>query len=224
MKTSFKHVMKIFVLLLLFTGTATSQTVDLVTTPFDWQNGVASAQIHFQPMEKFGISLGGSFQSAQTTGTNFDNRFYSTGISTEIRYYPFGVRNIGLNKRMPSEKNCKKLGCVYFKKKRPPFFQGVYVAPGFRYEKTNLDYIPAPGLESPKSIYEFTIMNNAGTLHIGYMIRIFNLTLDAGYGVGIGRPTWEGPTDIFGDKFYTTTYPVKFRLEKGFRLGVGLNF
>lgn len=223
MKTFIKQVL-IYTLLLLFAGAGSSQTIDFVTNPFDWQNGIASAQVHFQSMEKFGISLGGSFQSAQTTGTNFDNRFYSIGVSTEIRYYPFGVKKIGLTKKMPSEKKAKKPSCVYFKKKRPPFYQGIYVAPGFRYEKTHLDYILSPELNAPITSYEFKVMNNAGTLHIGYMIRIFHVTLDAGYGVGVGRPTWEGPTDIFGDKFYTTTYPVKFRIEKGFRLRVGLNF
>jgi hypothetical protein len=204
-----------------------AQTFDLMTNPQDWANGTGSACLQWQPFGKW--SLCGSVQYAGgiRNGEDFQRRFHAVGISTEARYFPFGVRKILSSRKLAPWQHvalAKRKSCPTLDPKASPVLQGLYIAPGYAYQKTNLEYLPNAGLEAPIEGFHYTIKRHAGTLYLGYQIRIVNLTLDAGYGVAVSQPKWEGPADIFGESLYTHTYPLKFRLDKGFRFGVGVNF
>lgn len=102
--------------------------------------------------------------------------------------------------------------------------KGIYIAPGYKYEKIDFEYIPLPHLETTFEKFPYKVTMQGPTLSIGYQLRFSKLTVGASYGWSVSEPRWEGPADIFGDKLYTNSYPLSFRLEKNLRFEIGINF
>ncbi|MCB9352111.1 MAG: hypothetical protein H6573_32150 [Lewinellaceae bacterium] len=150
-------------------------------------------------------------------------------VMSEVRVHPFGMRQVGFRKKMPWQKRQVKTGC--FPKKKcmdgkcfSKLLRGVYIAPGYQYEKTNFTYLPPPGLETPITDFSFALVNQGPSFRLGYQLRLPLLTAGMSYGWMAGQPKGEGPFDVFGDEAYTNTFPFKYRLESNLRLEVGIHF
>jgi hypothetical protein len=207
--------------------------IGLLTSPLQISNNAynASLQLQSRYAQNFTLNVGGSYNFNNYTQLPFDVQMQSTAIFAEIRFFPYGQRNISFKK--PSYRNeiCSgKYGCLrQFGFKKPSLkediLRGLYIAPGFEKQETFLNYIPHKELEAPKDEYTFNIIKNAFSLAAGYQVQVVGLTLGVGYKAAISKPKVTGDPAILNDKdFINNTHPLNIRFEQSLRIEIGINF
>lgn len=192
--------------------------------------------LQIQPTEGFWSHLSLFGGAKLYAGTHLQNDFNvqekNLAVMGELRIYPFGGQQLGVNKKSPALRNRSKIGCIRNQGKlckiidTSPirYLKGIYIAPGYQYEKIDFEYVPLPHLETTLEKFPYEIAMQGPTLRIGYQLRFSKLTAGVSYGWSVSEPQWKGPSDIFGEKLYTNSYPLRFRLEKNLRLEIGINF
>lgn len=205
--------------------------VDITANPQAWSNRQANICAQFMAIPRIGLCLSGSLNASEASQGNFLIQSTKWGIHAETRIFPFGEplpMSLG-TKKMPYEKKRRGTGCFGSKDKQlekalTSIIKGIYIAPGFVHQKEQLDFAPLPDKESPISKFSYQIKHNGASLALGCQIRLWNLTLGAGWSVQATKPRWTGPVDIFGNSLYTTTYPWKLNIQHGPRIELGINF
>ncbi len=207
-----------------------SVVFDLTTNPQYCAQGVGSVQLQVQPFKKIAVSAGGYYNISASKLPDFDQQDNTIAATVEVLWLPFGAKLIGRKKNKRIHEICGgKYPCLIAseRQQKRAFFrllEGTYIAPGYRFERMGMELIPLPHLESPIPKFPYEIKSHAFTLSMGYQVRVYNVTLGAGYSWAFDQPTWSGPYDIFGDSLFTQTYPWKMRVQSGLRLEVGINF
>lgn len=225
-----KKIFHLFILFVFIARLSSAQTswVDIITDPVTWQNREANLSIQISPLPKIAFRIGFGFRAIDGINDNFKAESSKRSFNSEIRFFPFGnARQVFQKSKLPEFwKHRKKTGCPTESINRlSGLAKGIYIAPGFIYQKEDLRYLPLPDKESPIQEFRYQIRNKGGSLALGYQIHLSNLTFDAGWLIQVTQPRWSGPIDIFDDEdFYTTTYPWKLNIQNGPRLEVGINF
>ncbi len=204
----------------------------IATNELDRINPIVGLQIQAKEgfLSYFSLFGGAEFYAGTQLQADFKVQEKSWAFMGELRIFPFGPLQISNQKKMPWEKKRAKYGCYPGKFcgiRNFNIFQylkGLYIAPGYRFEKTAFEYIPLPHLESPVASFPYRVTMQGPILRVGYQFRFSKLTAGINYGLALSQPQWKGSVDIFGDDLYTNTYPLKFRVENNLRFELGINF
>ena len=117
-----------------------------------------------------------------------------------------------------------KISCIAPKTKSP-WINGIYVAPGYRIQRSQLAFIPNTELESPIPTFPFTIQTKAFTLYGGYHLRIKCIQLDVAYGGQLGKAHVTSEySDLIPIDLNNIQFPVAMQLKGILRLQAGFIF
>lgn len=216
-----------FVLLpFLLTAQRRERIVDITVNPKALADRNANLCVQLTLKSRVGLCT--SFDFSATTGETqrFSTQSTEWGNHSEIRIYPFKDRAPLLEKANTSKKyKGKRNPCYNFNKTAPiNYLNGLFIAPGFLYQKQQLSYIALPEFSTPIPRFDYLIVSQGGSLAVGYQLRINHITLGIGWGISAAKPRWSGPEDIFDDRLFTTTYPWKLNVQQGLRFEAGINF
>lgn len=205
--------------------------IDIMTNPQAWANRQANICVQVMTIPRVAVCLSGSFDASEAVQGNFLAQSSKWGFHAETRIFPFGEPRPlhSRNNLRPYEKRRQGIGCFgpknnWFEKLASNLIKGIYIAPGYIHQEEKLGYELLPGKESPLTNFNYLIKQNGASLALGYQIRLWHITLGAGWSIQASKPKWTGPVDIFGDDLYTTTFPWKLNIQQGPRFEVGIYF
>jgi hypothetical protein len=177
--------------------------------------------------KRIGLFLSGQAGVVQFSQDNFLVRGSKLRFHSEARFYLFG-EPLRVRFKNQFHEKYKPNPCEapnnFASRLLGSFINGLYVTPGFIYQNQGLQYWASENNDVLIKSFNYNIKNKGATLAIGCQMHFWNLTLGAGWGIQITKPHWSGPVDIFGDDFYTTTYPWELNIRQAPRFEVGINF
>jgi hypothetical protein len=170
-----------------------------------------------------GFGINGSYKATTETTSGLTKQHTEYAIVPSLKIFPLSAAFNCLH-RSAFRKN-SQTSCFSFEEPREYVNRpnGPYLSAGYSFEKLHYSYPPDTSVHRSISNSPFSIKNNGVQLEAGYQVTTKWISIGLGYHLNISVPQIEGSFNPFGNALYTSTYPVKYRLQQGFHLQIGFN-
>lgn len=169
------------------------------------------------------INVRGFYDAELNRDQTFTVQYMERYIKPSIRFYPFYKFFNSVLQPIHKSFEPRYQPCYAPTKKITIRPNGIYLQTGYFTNSIKYNYIPDESMNSPISEFPFSIRNNGMNAEIGYHLTIWMLAIGVSYGTLFTFPKLEGSIDPFGDSLYTSTFPLKYRLETRIQLQIGIN-
>ncbi len=174
------------------------------------------------PTKFMGINIHTAFRTEQSTLSALTKNLEGLAFGGSIQLFPFGQSKVYHIAKFLQRGF--RSGWEMDDSWAETFLSGTFIGLGYEHRKMQLQLLPAKGLNSPWNSFDYTMKDSGAFLQVGYGLNISHLYLEASYRMRFSQPSWEGPEDIFGDELLTSTHPIVFRRNEGFRFVIGVAF
>lgn len=188
----------------------------------DLQKALCGSKSHYS---RFGMNFQIGYTAYIEDMKQFTNEFQQYTFCISPRFYPihnFIRQSSQKHTRNNTEKGDPQPCPIWYAKKRSHFEHDVFIAPAYRNEQFYYNYIAKANLSSPIASFPFNVTNNGIQLEVGYQLMFRFLFVEFGYAWFMSFPKTEGALNPFGESIYTSTFPIKYRMQTQYMIRAGI--
>ncbi|MEM1318997.1 MAG: hypothetical protein AAGG75_02010 [Bacteroidota bacterium] len=232
LKIQISHFLLCIVVSLFCLPSSQAQIGDVTVNWNDFTNNQPNIGLHLHLIEPVGLYSDVSFYRHTFDQDGFQYELRSRAYTTEVRFFLFGGANriqIIPSKDWPTSGPQQEGGCYDFnrryidrlpKKMDLPVLSGLYFAPGFQYQHSEL----YARFDHNGQLFDSHHINSQSFfLSIGYLLRIEYLTIGANYGYGLGPTRISSPSEAITD-FFREQAPWGLSNVGQLKVFIGVNF